>query len=273
MTADQLLERIKTELYHLHYVWSTFLFLFATDKKNVDVLNAAAPGFIAMTQRLMYDDVLLRVNRLTDRAKVAGKDTASLEQLLILSGWQQSDPARWKKFNDALKTVTAACRGCRDHRNQRLSHTALVQAKPLPTATRKMVETAINAVGSFVQQFNRELHPDTEISFVAVNVTDDAERLLRHLTNRRSQKQPTPHSRILYVKGQRGAELQCGFCGEVGHELYNPDATGPHIVSRLHFAKCHGLIGCEVVTIEAVERNGAEPPRTFTVDLREPRRP
>ena len=266
VTADALLEQIETDLYHLRYVWSTFLFLFASEKKNVEVLNATAPGFFAMNQTLMHDDVLLRINRLTDRAKVKA---ASLEQLLNLTGWQQSDPAKWKKFSDELKTVNTACKGCRVHRNRRLAHKALDQATPLPPATCKMVETAIDAVEGFVKRFHRELHPNVEVSFEVINVTQDAERLFRHLTNRRSQKQPIPQTRILHVKGNRRAELQCGFCGETQVVSYYPDGqTSPQVVTRLHFAQCHGLIGCEVVTIEAVERDGAEPPRTFTVDLR-----
>ncbi len=268
MTTDELLEQITTDIYKLHYVWDTFLLLFASDKKNVDVLNAVGSGFFAMNQTLMYDDVLLRINRITDRAKVAGKDTASLEQLLHLTGWRRSDPANWKIFSDELRTVKSACRECRAHRNRRLSHKELDQATPLPPTTRKMVETAIEAVERFVRLFNRELRPDVEISFVVTNVTGHAERLLRHLTNRRSQKQPPPETRILYVKGNRRAELQCGFCGETEVVGYYPDdRTSPHV--RLHFAKCDGLIGCEVVMIEAVERNGAEPPRTFLVDLKD----
>jgi hypothetical protein len=266
MTTDELLEQITTDIYHLHYVWDTFLLLFASDKKNVDVLNAVGPGFFAMNQTLMYDDVLLRINRITDRAKVAGKDTASLEQLLHLTGWQRSDPAQWKIFSDELRTVKAACKECRAHRNRRVSHRELDQATPLPPTTRKMVEAAIEAVERFVSLFSRELR-DVEIPFVVPNVTDHAEQLLRHLTNRRSQKQPTPETRISYLKGNRRAELQCGFCGKTEVIGYYPDGqTSTHL--RLHFAKCDGVIGCEMVTIEAVERNGAEPLRTITVDLR-----
>ena len=268
MTADELLEQINNDLYHMRWVWSTFLRLFASDKGTIDILNATAPGFFGMTQPMMYDDVVLRINRLTDRAKVAGKDTASLEQLVTLTGWEQAAPVKWSKFSDKLKAVNAACKGCRAHRNRRLSHREL-KVKPLPAATRKMVETAIEAIEDFANQFNQELHQkDIETHFVPINAMDNAERLLRNLKNRRSQKAAVPPTRILYIKGSRLSSLECGFCGETAPVGYYPDEPKSQLAHlRLHFAKCIGLIGCEIVTIEAVERNGAERPRTFTVDL------
>jgi len=212
----------------------------------------------------MFIDVLLGVSRLTDDATVAGKATASLPQLLALTGWQATNRAQWSRFNDGLKAVLLSCKPCRDHRNASLAHSSL-HVQTLAPATRKMVEDAIGAIDKFLEEIRLEfgrgpVHRTIEM--------DEAEQLLEHLLNRRSQKDPSLVGLIVYENGSREAEMQCGFCGERVSFPYYPDSVpSPQSVARMHFAGCDGVVGFEKVKLVAVERDDAVPPRVFILDL------
>jgi len=80
--AEDLLEIIKQDAFRLRYTWMNYRFLFAGEKKNVDVLNAAGPGFFGMTQRVIADDVILGIFRLTDPAANGNQENTTLKRLL-----------------------------------------------------------------------------------------------------------------------------------------------------------------------------------------------
>lgn len=106
-----------------------------------------------------------------------------------------------------------------------------------------------------------------EIAREIINGDRDVETLLRTLTNRASQKR-NETSIILYTAGHRLAELHCGYCGEKQQIPFYPNGEpSPEMMSRWHFSKCHGVIGCEEIAVETVERDGLETPRRFLIDL------
>lgn len=98
VSAEDLLELIEQDAFRLRYAWSNFRLMFASEKKSVDVLNATAPGFFAMVQRLLVDDVILRIARLTDPPANRSQENATLKRLLQATGWGDDRPRPSRHF-------------------------------------------------------------------------------------------------------------------------------------------------------------------------------
>jgi AbiU2 len=67
----------------LHIRWNNYRGLFASSPHTIELLNAAAPAFFFETERMMWEDILLHLCRLTDRPQVGPqkKDTLTLKRV------------------------------------------------------------------------------------------------------------------------------------------------------------------------------------------------
>src|ERR1700692_1875586 len=79
------------ELSWLHLRWNDFCYVYASEPETVDLVNTVAPAFFAGLQEMMWEDMLLRICRLTDPIKSVGKDTLTI--LRIPSLIPESDGA------------------------------------------------------------------------------------------------------------------------------------------------------------------------------------
>ncbi len=92
-----------------------------SDQERVDLLNRVAGPFFAHIQQVMFDDLLLRISRLTDDPGSGSRTNLTIRRL----------PALFKSNDDLAKEVEAALQAqesARIHRNRRLSHTDLKMA-------------------------------------------------------------------------------------------------------------------------------------------------
>lgn len=273
--AEDLLEIIKQDAFRLRYAWMNFRFMFAGEKKHVEMLNAAGPGFFGMAQQMMFDDVILRICRLTDPAANRSQENTTLKRLLQATDWQTSDPAKHATFSAKITAVDAACEGCRQHRNKRISHADLAhsqKALTLANATMKMIDAAVDAIEGFIRDINFELHPGVEQSFEILNGDWDVKHLIRHLENRASQKHPDAVCTITHA-GSNAADFRCAFCGEASSIAFYPNGRPtPQRMVRRHFDTCHGVVGYETITVEAIDSRGIQQSNRFSVDLKIPTR-
>ena len=100
--------------------WFDFRALFAS-KETIDLLNRAAPTFFSNLQRMMWEDALLHLCRLTDPPKSAGKDTLTIRQLPLLIA-DLDLQIEVKRLAAEAKNATEFAR---DWRNRRLAHKEL----------------------------------------------------------------------------------------------------------------------------------------------------
>jgi hypothetical protein len=142
----KIFNRFWNECALLHWKWNEYVILFGTKPERVDLLNAAAPGFVRIMQDALWDDVLLHISRLTDPTIVAYKETLALQRLpqLVAPAFQ---PHVQKLLNEVLEKSKCA----RDSRNRRIGHRELRLAlqettKPLDPASRKNVKEALKAI-------------------------------------------------------------------------------------------------------------------------------
>jgi hypothetical protein len=273
VTATELLEEIKQDAWRQRHVWNTARFLFAGDKNNVDVMNAVAGEFFGMMQRLMFTDAVLRVCRLTDPPKNRHQENVTLARLLEATGWEQSDTARWATFSDKLKAVKQACSGCRKQRDKIIAHKDLdVWAKTtsLTLPTLRMIDDAIQAIEAFVNEISIALGKG-EVGFDHIIHGDrPAKTLMRSLTNRASQKTKNAAT-ISYTAGERMAEFECAYCGLKEAIRFYPDGEpSPKKLARRHYDACHGVIGCEEIIVELIERESRELAQQIEINLQVP---
>src|SRR6267378_3492997 len=65
----------------LHNEWDEYLQLFGTNESRIKLMNDAAPRFFRMIQDDLVDAIVLRIGRLTDPPKSAGKSNLAIQQL------------------------------------------------------------------------------------------------------------------------------------------------------------------------------------------------
>ena len=135
----------------------------------LEVMNRLAGNFFGVMQRLLWDDLLLCVTRLTDPPKSAGRENLSVAQLLNFC----KDPKLSNKVKGRVKKAQKEAMFARDWRNRRISHTDLdrivgIDPEPLAEATLDMVTAALDSVLDVLNVISRRLM-DTEIMNVVSN--------------------------------------------------------------------------------------------------------
>ena len=116
--------------------------------EHVKLLNLVGGEFFADVQQIMWDDLLLRVTRLTDRPKTAGKDNLTIRRL---PGLCERD--KFPEVQEQVDQAVHAAEFARLHRNQRISHKNLDVSK-LPATTLGQIEGALDAVRTVLSTVN-----------------------------------------------------------------------------------------------------------------------
>jgi hypothetical protein len=138
---------LRTQLAWIHLKWNDFRRLYADSEDTIVLLNEAAPSFFHNLQRMMWEDILLHICRITDRPKVTGKDTLTVLRLV------ESIPDETLKQTIAtlVDDVKAKARFARDWRDQRLAHHELPPqagqtSMALPHASCRNVDDLLEAL-------------------------------------------------------------------------------------------------------------------------------
>ena len=124
--------------------------------EHVELLNLVGGAFFAEVQRILWDDLLLCVTRLTDHSQMGSKDNLTVKRLPDLC---EHDELR-KKVEEQVAVAVQAAEFARSHRNQRISHRDLAYAiggSELPSTTLGQVRGALDAVYAVLQTMHMEL--------------------------------------------------------------------------------------------------------------------
>jgi AbiU2 len=141
------------EVAWLHLKWNDFRELFA-ESDLVDVLNSAAPAFFHDLQRQSWEDLLLHLCRVTDRAKTFGKENLTIRLLPDLVSSQQLKVELEHLINVAVDATDFA----RDWRNRRLAHEELRVGRnvtPLASAKFDYIDTALTAIRTVLNRLEQ----------------------------------------------------------------------------------------------------------------------
>ena len=170
------------ELVWLHLKWNDFRRLYAAEQAQIDLLNAAAPAFFSDLRRMMWEDVLLHLCRITDPPRSAGHDTLTLRRLPELIPDAAVRDSVQKLVDDANQKTKFA----RDWRNRRLAHEELppladAPARPLATASRQHVEDALEPMRAAMNTISRHYLKSTFMYAGSIEALGGVESLLSRL--------------------------------------------------------------------------------------------
>lgn len=141
------------EVAWLHLKWNDFRELFA-ESDLVDILNSAAPAFFHDLQRQSWEDLLMHLCRVTDRAKTFGKENLTIRLLPDLVSSQQLKVELESLINVAVDATDFA----RDWRNRRLAHEELRVGRnvtPLASAKFDYIDTALTAIRTVLNRLEQ----------------------------------------------------------------------------------------------------------------------
>ena len=196
-SLGDLYDRLRTEVACLHIKCHDFSKLYVSDPATVDFGNAVAPTFFHNLQRMMWEDILLHLCRLTD----ARKGTLSL--IRLAGAIPKSEPA----LRDEVNVLATAAQGktafARDPRNRRIAHMEYLPArggiaKVVVPASWQNVEDALLAFQNVLNCIER-FYLEAPVNFEgSIGVPGGVESLIRHF-----KKTVTP-VQLGFARRQRG---------------------------------------------------------------------
>jgi len=144
---------LSDELMWLHVQWLLHRQLYGTSAERFDVLSRTAPFFFHVIQRTLWENILLRIARLTDSPKSAGRGNLTVRRLPGL----EIDATFRGDIEASLAEALAASGFARSWRNQHLAHRDLALAlseavEPMPAPEVAEVEVALHALSAVLNQ-------------------------------------------------------------------------------------------------------------------------
>lgn len=132
--------------------WSEFHELFGKGQERIDLLNTAASNFFYFLHRLLFEDAMLHLCRLTDPPpQMGGHKNLTVMALPLLI----SDPELRTSAQTKLEEVRKNCQFARKWRNRRLAHTDLVTMRErdvsaLPPVDATNIDAAVKSIGEML---------------------------------------------------------------------------------------------------------------------------
>ncbi len=153
------LGRIYTRLWNectwLYWKWDDYVVLYGTSPERLQTLNSAAPDFFYQLQGTLWEDVLLHMSRLLDRATTNGKK----ENLTVRRLPDLVDSAIRADVERLICRAEQKCAAVQDWRNRRIAHRDLhvaLDKNPLSSTSRKSVREGLDAIAAVLNRV--ELH-------------------------------------------------------------------------------------------------------------------
>jgi len=142
-----LCHELQNDFAWLQRKWMEFGELFQRGQDRIDLLNSTASNFFYFLNKLLYEDALLHIARITDPAESFGRQNLSVTRLagaIAELGLRQSVEA-------ATARALTTCEFARAWRNKRLAHADLDtlrqgNAAGLPEVTEARVEDALESL-------------------------------------------------------------------------------------------------------------------------------
>jgi len=155
---ENLLNAVNKQVIQLSYRWKIFCQLFDSGQDNIELLNKSGSNVFELFQRLVLDDAMISLSRLTDPEKSSGNENASVRNLLEKA-----------KSHLKISTVTEVeaqiteldnyVLSIRKHRNKALAHSDLehaLNATALPPVTYDELESAMKTLQAIVNKIASE---------------------------------------------------------------------------------------------------------------------
>lgn len=128
--------------------WKIYGQLFDSGEENVALLNSSGSYVFFLLQRLLLDDTILALSRLTDPPTTAGRENASI-RYLVQAAVPTLAPEVAAEVNASLAELETHVANARTHRNKAVAHADLQHAvgkAALPDISYAELEGAMTAL-------------------------------------------------------------------------------------------------------------------------------
>lgn len=155
---ENLLNAVNKQVIQLSYRWKIFCQLFDSGQDNIELLNKSGSNVFELFQRLILDDAMISLSRLTDPEKSKSSENVSVLNLLekarshLKKSMVTEVEAQIDELNNCVLTI-------RKHRNKALAHSDLehaLNAAALPSVTYDELESAMRILQSVVNKIANE---------------------------------------------------------------------------------------------------------------------
>lgn len=140
-------EAIDKSVQQVFVRWKIYGQLFDSGEENVEILNSSGSYVFFLLQRLLLDDMILALSRLSDPPATAGRENASIRYLVQVA--PTLSPKVAPEVNVSLVEFETHVANVRIHRNKAVAHADLQHAvgkAPLPDISYSELEGAMNAL-------------------------------------------------------------------------------------------------------------------------------
>jgi hypothetical protein len=182
---NELFTVVNHEVTWLHTVWELFIQLYGTSDENFDVMNASAPQFFAILKTMLFDELVMILNRLTDPATTRGKANACLEQLIKQID-RDANAGLATSLKERLEKIRANYSAFRTWRDKKVSHNDLptaLQNEPnsLPGIPRAQAAAAAKEIVDFMNEYSLAILGGSQSYMPFLVARGDGNALLQYL--------------------------------------------------------------------------------------------
>ena len=173
---------LHNEVAWIHAKWQEYRKLYGKSEERIELLSETAGFFFLVVQRVLWDDVLLHLARLTDPPK-----QGRFENLTLLDLPEAVEDIQFQsEVRSLIEEVTSKTEFAREHRNKRIAHKDLSLAlgqkvKPLPGVNRANVEEALSSTRRVMNLLSNK-YCGSMTAFEHFLADGDAEALFSYLS-------------------------------------------------------------------------------------------
>jgi hypothetical protein len=129
----------------LEYKWRELQELFGGGAERTELLNIVASNFFYLVKKLLFEDVMLHLSRLTDR------ESESYDHLTLRRLAGAVEPSLRDQIANAIGNAVESCRFAKSWRDRRLAHTDrdLIHGEHkilLPTVDASNIQSALRSI-------------------------------------------------------------------------------------------------------------------------------
>lgn len=155
---ESVFKAVNGQVIQLSLRWKIFCQLFDSGPENIKLLNKSGSNVFGLFQRLVLDDVMISLSRLTDPEKFSGNENASIRNVVAEARTFLSANTI-AEVEVLIKELDNHVLNVRTHRNKALAHSDLSHAlnvSALPSVTYDELEKAMKTLQEIVNKVSSE---------------------------------------------------------------------------------------------------------------------
>ena len=168
------------EVVWLHAIWQEYRTIYGTTPEQLKIANRAAGFFFKIVQDELWDSVLLRIARITDSPRSAGRANLTIQALPGLI----ADADLRIQLEGLIGISLDKAEFAREHRHKRLAHRDLLHAtdasSTLSGISRRYIEESLESLRNVMNKLDAH-YRDSTVMYQEFITSTGAERLLHVL--------------------------------------------------------------------------------------------